>query len=112
MEEPIAATSGGQRLSEKRQALIQPVIDIGMIVGELLIAMGNTELVQPPHEPTGTVEQIELILLGFPPARTALPGSGGMNEASVFDGGGVRGSVHKFGYGRKFAGATAAPIVA
>ena len=33
-----------------------------MIIGELLIAMGNAELVEAPHEPAGTVEQIELII--------------------------------------------------
>src|SRR5229473_6877821 len=55
--------SAGQRLSEKRQALVHPVIDTGMVVGELLVAMRDAELVQPPHEPAGTVEQIELILL-------------------------------------------------
>src|SRR6267378_8075583 len=58
-----AYTSGGQRLGEKRQALVHPVIDAGMVVGELLVAMRNAELVQPPHEPAGPVEQIELILL-------------------------------------------------
>ena len=40
----------GQRLGEKRQALVHPVIDTGMVVGELLVAMRNAELVQPPHE--------------------------------------------------------------
>src|ERR1700730_1140112 len=34
-----------------------------MVVGELLVAMRNAKFVQPPHEPAGTVEQIELILL-------------------------------------------------
>ena len=34
-----------------------------MVVGKLLVAMGNPELVQPPHETSGPVEQIELILL-------------------------------------------------
>src|SRR5580704_14335405 len=34
-----------------------------MVVRELLIAMRNAKPVQPPHEPAGTVEQIELILL-------------------------------------------------
>jgi hypothetical protein len=56
-------TSAGQRLDEKRQALVHSVIDPAMVVGELLVAMRNAELVQPPHEPAGTVEQIELILL-------------------------------------------------
>src|SRR6266404_3664524 len=56
-------TSGGQRLGEKGQALVHPVIDTGMVVGELLIAMRNAKLVQPPHEPAGPVEQIELVLL-------------------------------------------------
>src|SRR5712691_8905916 len=56
-------TSAGQRLGEKRQALVHPVIDTGVVVGELLIAMRNAKLVEPPHEPTDTVQQIELILL-------------------------------------------------
>src|SRR6266851_8750020 len=34
-----------------------------MVVGELLVAMRNAELVQPPHEPAGPVEQIELVFL-------------------------------------------------
>ncbi len=34
-----------------------------MVVGELLVAMRNSKLVQAPHEPAGTLEQIELILL-------------------------------------------------
>ena len=34
-----------------------------MVVGELLVAMRDTKLVQPPHEPASTVQQIELILL-------------------------------------------------
>src|SRR5260370_856741 len=55
--------SAGQRLGEKRQALVHPVIDTGVVVGELLIAMRNAKLVQPPHEPTSAVEQVELILL-------------------------------------------------
>src|SRR5216683_2443192 len=55
--------SAGQRLGEKRQALVHPVIDTGVVVGELLIAMRNAKLVEPPHEPTDTVQQIELILL-------------------------------------------------
>ena len=55
-------TSAGQRLDEKRQALVHSVIDTCMVVGELLVAMRNAELVQPPHEPAGTVKQIELIL--------------------------------------------------
>jgi hypothetical protein len=53
----------GQRLGEKRQALVHPVIDTGMVVGELLVAMRNAEFVQAPHKPAGAVEQIELILL-------------------------------------------------
>jgi len=56
-------TSAGQRLGEKRQALVHPVIDTGVVVGKLLIAMRNAKLVQPPYEPTGTVEQVELIPL-------------------------------------------------
>jgi hypothetical protein len=48
-------TSAGQRLGEKRQALVHPVIDTGVVVGELLIAMGNAKLVEPPHKPTGTI---------------------------------------------------------
>jgi|SRR5271170_6074953 len=34
-----------------------------MVVGELLAAVRDAKLVQTPHEPAGTVEQIELILL-------------------------------------------------
>src|ERR1700731_1674957 len=34
-----------------------------MVVGELLVAMRDAKLVQPPHEPAGSVEQVELILL-------------------------------------------------
>src|SRR5713101_504761 len=56
-------TSARQRLGEKRQALVHPVIYTGVVVGELLIAMRNAKLVQPPNEPTDTVQQIELILL-------------------------------------------------
>src|SRR5260370_30110656 len=54
--------SAGERLREKRQALVHPVIDTAMVVGELLVAMRDAEFVQPPHEPAGTVEQIVLIL--------------------------------------------------
>src|SRR5690242_6428635 len=59
----VRRTSAGQRLGEKRQAHIHPVIDTGVVVGELLITMRNAKLVEPPDEPTGTVQQIELILL-------------------------------------------------
>jgi hypothetical protein len=52
----------GQSLSEKRKALVHPVIDTAMVVGELLVAMRDAKLVQPPREPAGTVEQIKLIL--------------------------------------------------
>src|SRR6202051_2466178 len=51
-----------------------------MVVGELLIAMRNATLVEPPHEPTGTVQQIELILLAavdvkcLQPTEVARPG--------------------------------------
>jgi len=58
----IASTSPGERLGEKRQALVHPVVDTGVVVGELLVAMRNAELVQPPHKPAGAVEQIELII--------------------------------------------------
>src|SRR5260221_4558603 len=37
---------------------------------------------------------------------------GEINDASVFDWGVVRESVHKSGYGHKFAGATTIPVVA
>jgi hypothetical protein len=58
---PCASASQSPR--EKRQALVHPIIDRGMVVGELLVPMGNAKLVQPPHEPAGSVEQVELILL-------------------------------------------------
>src|ERR1700716_634947 len=54
--------SAGQRLGEKGQALVEPIIDTRMVVGELFVAMCNAELVQPSDKPTGTVEQIELII--------------------------------------------------
>jgi hypothetical protein len=57
----IAAQCAGKRLGEKRQALVHPVIDTGMVVGELRLAMCDARLVQSSHEPAGTVEQIELI---------------------------------------------------
>ena len=43
-----------ERLGEKRQALVHPVIDTAMVVRELLVAMRDAEFVQPPHEPAGT----------------------------------------------------------
>jgi hypothetical protein len=43
--DPDQAPSAGQRLDKKRQALIHPVIDIGVVVGELLVAMRNAKLV-------------------------------------------------------------------
>jgi len=36
-------TSAGQCLGEKRQALVHPVIDAGVVVGELLIAMAQCQ---------------------------------------------------------------------
>src|ERR1700751_782420 len=61
----LPATPGlaGQRLGEKRQALFHPVVDTGMVVWELLVAMRYAESVQAPHKPASAVEQIELILL-------------------------------------------------
>jgi hypothetical protein len=40
----------------ERQTLIHPVIDTGVVVGELLIPMRNAKLVEPPHEPSGTIQ--------------------------------------------------------
>ena len=34
---------------------VHPIIDPGMVVGELLVAMSDAKLVQPPHEPAGPV---------------------------------------------------------
>ena len=34
-----------------------------MVVRELLVAMRDAKLVQPPNEPSGTLQQIELIVL-------------------------------------------------
>src|SRR5215469_15987896 len=59
----VRGISAGQRLGEKRQTDIHPVIDTSVVVGELFIAMRNAKLVEPAHEPTRTVQQIELILL-------------------------------------------------
>ncbi len=53
-------------------------------------------------------KQIEVHI---PPAWAALPRTGRTNDTSVFAGGAVRGSVHKFGYGHK-QGAAATPHVA
>jgi hypothetical protein len=39
------SASAGQRLRKKRQALVHPVIDAGMVVGELLVAMTNPKLI-------------------------------------------------------------------
>ena len=50
-------------MGEKRQALVHPVIGTGVVVEELLVAMRDTKLAEPAHEPTGTIEQVELILL-------------------------------------------------
>ena len=50
-------------MSEERQALVHPIIDTGMVVRELLVAMRDAKLVQPPHELSGTVKQVELIIL-------------------------------------------------
>jgi hypothetical protein len=60
--------TSGQRLGEKRQALVHPVIDTGVVVGKLLIATRNAKLVQPPQEPTGTVRTLvqEPHILGDP----------------------------------------------
>jgi hypothetical protein len=44
-----------------------------MVVGELLVAMGNAKLVQPSHEPAGTVKQIELVLLAAINVERLLP---------------------------------------
>src|SRR5215204_2214808 len=57
------ARSAGQRLREKRQALVHPVIDTAMVVGKFLITMGNAKLVKPSHEAAGPVEQIELVVV-------------------------------------------------
>ena len=69
------SASVGQRLSKKRQALVHPVIDAGMVVGELLVAMPDPKLIQPSYEPPRAVEQVELVLFaaidvkGFQPAK-------------------------------------------
>src|ERR1700746_604799 len=55
--------SAGQRMGEKGQALVHPVIDAAMVVGELLVAMRNAKLAQLSHKPACTVKQVELILL-------------------------------------------------
>ena len=43
----------GQRLGEKRQALVHPIIDSRVVIRELLVAMRYAKLVQPSHEPAG-----------------------------------------------------------
>ena len=49
-------TSAGQRLGEKGQALVHPLVDPGVIVGELLVQIRNPEFVQPSHEPAHAIE--------------------------------------------------------
>jgi len=44
------SASAGQRLRKKRQALIHPVIDAGMVVGELLVAMPDPKLIQASYD--------------------------------------------------------------
>jgi hypothetical protein len=48
----------------------------------------------------------------YPSGVGRLLRKGEINDASVFDWGVVRESVHKFDYGHKFAGATATPVMA
>ena len=43
----------GQRLGEKRPALVHPITDPRVVIRELLVAMRYAKLVQPSHEPTG-----------------------------------------------------------
>jgi len=50
-------------VGEKRQALVHPVIDAGMVVGERLVTVRNAEFVQSPHEAASAIVQVELILL-------------------------------------------------
>jgi hypothetical protein len=52
-----------ERMREKRQAFVHPIIETGVVVGELFVTMGNAELVQAPHEPSGAVKQVELVPL-------------------------------------------------
>src|SRR5215467_16076795 len=59
---PTGSISAGERVCEKRQALIHAVIDTGVVVGKFLVAMRNSELGQPPHKPAGAIEQVELVV--------------------------------------------------
>src|ERR1700730_7731911 len=74
------SASAGQRLRKKRQALVHPVIDAGMVAGQLLVAMPDHKLIQPSYETAGAVEQVELVLFaaidveGFQPCRAYLTG--------------------------------------
>jgi hypothetical protein len=52
-----------------------------------------------------------LPVISTPPAEAAFPNSAGWRTV-LFSGGVVMRSVHKFGYGHKFGGATAASVVA
>ena len=63
LKELRTPSAARQRVGKKRQAFVHAVIDCGMIVWKLLVSMRNAKLVQPPHEPTGAVKQVELILL-------------------------------------------------
>jgi hypothetical protein len=66
---------------------------------------------RPNTSKPAVAHKIYPYLLGIPPAWAALPRTGRTNDTSVFAGGAVRGSVHKFGYGHK-QGAAATPHVA
>src|SRR5215472_15543830 len=52
-----------QRFDQERQTDIHPVIDAGMVVGKLFIAMRDRKVLQSPYESTRTVQQVELILV-------------------------------------------------
>src|SRR5215472_56895 len=60
---PSVYTSTGQRLNEKGQTFVHPVVDSGMVVGELLVLMRDPKLFKSPYKPASTIEQVELIFL-------------------------------------------------
>jgi hypothetical protein len=58
-----AVSSAAERLGEKRQALVHPVLDTAVVFGELLVAMRQWRALLAAARTWCAMEQIELILL-------------------------------------------------
>src|SRR5262249_42815059 len=57
----VQPESAVQRFDKEWQADIHSVIDAGMIVRELLVAVGDAKLLESPHKSAVAIQQIELI---------------------------------------------------